>query len=68
MIDREKEHAQKEKGREEQLSFEKRKFELRLEYEAKLNKVQGQVHAHESKPQKPHVNSKLPELKITKFA
>ena len=67
VIDREKEHAQKEEEREEQLSFEKRKFELRLVYEAKLDKVQGQGHAHESRPQKPHVNSKLPELKVIKF-
>jgi hypothetical protein len=53
--DREKEHALKEKEREEQLLFEKRKFELKLEYEQKLDKTrksQRQGHAHESKPLK----------------
>ena len=68
--DREKQHAQKEKERQDQLLFEKRQFELKLEYEQKLEearKAQGQGPTNESKPPKSKVNSKLPELKITKF-
>ena len=68
--DREKQHAQKEKERQDQLLFEKRQFELKLEYEQKLEearKTQGQGPTNESKPPKSKVNSKLPELKITKF-
>ena len=68
--DRGKQHAQKEKERQDQLLFEKRQFELKLEYEQKLEetrKAQGQGLTNESKTQKSKVNSKLPELKITKF-
>ncbi len=65
-IEREKEHALKDKERQEQLMFEKQKYEMKLEFEKKLEEsraVKGQV--YESKPHK--TNSKLPGLKITKF-
>ena len=65
-IEREKEHALKDKERQEQLMFEKQKYEMKLEFEKKLEEsraVKGQV--YELKPHK--TNSKLPELKITKF-
>ena len=62
------EHALKEKEREEQLLFEKRQFEQKFEFEKRLEdarKSKGQ--AYESKPPNVRINSKLPELKITKF-
>ena len=68
--DRKKQQELKQKEREEQLQFEKRQFELKLEYEHKLEetrKALGQGQANESKPLKPKISSKLPELKITKF-
>lgn len=67
--EREKEHALKEKEREEQFLFEKRQFELKLEFERKIDEsrnAKGQ--AHESNPHKSQIHSKLPELKITKFS
>ena len=68
--DRAKQQELKQKEREEQLQFEKRQFELKLEYEHKLEetrKALGQGQANESKMTKTKINSKLPELKITKF-
>ena len=66
--ERQLEHALREKEREEQLLFEKRQFEQKIELEQRLEeakKSKGQ--AYESKPPNTRIHSKLPELKITKF-